>query len=770
MKRLLPEFAPTAEQLNNIRRLASECNLLEETVKILYGRGVDTREKISDFLHPSRAHFISPLKMSGMAEAVQLITRARDGQWAVVVYGDYDADGVCAATIMCGVLREFGIEYVVPFVPERKDGYGLSIAALDGIFEEHFPQLFITVDCGISCREEIEYIKEQGAEVIVTDHHELPEKLPDCVCVNPKFNDGYMYDNLCGAGVAFKVGCALIGDEAMKFLDFAAIATVADSVPLTGENRDIVYEGLKLINFKPRECYKYFFSKQDGDVTSQSLAFSVAPKINAAGRMGDAASALKLFLSSDAGEIFDLSSKLTEYNVERQKYCDELYLSAKRKIAEKPSDGRVIMLYDEGWNAGFVGIVAARIADEYSRPAILFVKNGDMLKGSARSVENVNIYEALRACSKYISEFGGHAQAAGVNVSCENFPLLERALSDFVAKKYSAEDFSPTASVSGEFRPATAVRLARELEMLEPYGVGNKRPLFYMDGGALSAKPIKPLSPHLSIKGVNLEMLFFGGAKYRNLLECGAKKCLVFEFNVSRFKGKEYIKGFVRDVIYDGTAGEYAGEYIAANAVLTLGAPDVGVHAVPVSREEVQKALDGATEYGTVFIAGDYKTLSAYNTGKLHVELFNPSSKNPVSCILVAPRADAELSGYENVIYMDGSAVKVASLAGKTVRVCADINAYSELSEISASREDLLKIFAQMSADCKNIEGSSCEEAAFHNRFANRLQWLFALCVFEQLGLISFSDGKLSVVRGKRTELSNSPLYREVVRLKEGTL
>lgn len=256
---------------------------------------------------------------------------------------------------------------------------------MDKIFEDCQPELFITVDCGISCAAEAQYIYELGADVIVTDHHELPETLPDCVVVNPKLKDDYPYDNLCGAGVAFKLACALLGEEAYKYLDFAALATVADSVPLLGENRDIVTEGLRLINSRPRSCFAALLGKTYDNVTAQNLAFTVAPRINAAGRMGDAQAAFRLFTSVDESEILELAAKLGAYNAERQKYCDELYASAKAKLWKKGAYGNVIMLSDESWNAGFVGIVAARLAEEYNRPALLFVHNGDMLKGSARS-------------------------------------------------------------------------------------------------------------------------------------------------------------------------------------------------------------------------------------------------------------------------------------------------------------------------------------------------------------------------------------------------
>ncbi|MDE7086774.1 MAG: DHH family phosphoesterase, partial [Clostridia bacterium] len=262
MKKIISEAEFTAEQLNLISALSTKTGLSEITTKILYGRGVDTEDKIKAFINPGKHRFLNPFLMRGMKEAVELITRARDEEWSVVIYGDYDADGVCATTILCRALADFGIDAAV-YIPERKNGYGLNIQSIDDIFEEYFPQLFITVDCGISNAEEVEYIKEQGAEVIVTDHHELPDNLPDCIVVNPKLQDDYPYDNLCGAGVAFKLGCALNGKDAYKYLDFTAIATVADSVPLTGENRDIVAEGLSLINSSPRKNYVNFLKREE---------------------------------------------------------------------------------------------------------------------------------------------------------------------------------------------------------------------------------------------------------------------------------------------------------------------------------------------------------------------------------------------------------------------------------------------------------------------------------------------------------------------------
>ncbi len=768
MKRILPEFEFSEEQRRGIGALASACNLSQTAAAILYGRGVNTPEKAEAFIHPSKSHFISPFKMRGMQEACSLIKLARDEEWDVLVYGDYDADGVCAATIMGGALKDYGVNVRV-YVPERRNGYGVTVAAIDEIFEDYFPQLVITVDCGISNAEEVEYLKESGCEVIVTDHHELPENIPDCICINPKFEDGYPYDNLCGAGVAFKVACALNGKSAYKYLDFAALATVADSVPLMGENRDIVAEGLKLINTSPRKCFSNFLTKTQDGADAHTLAFTIAPKINAAGRMGDAASALALFSETDEKAVFELSARLTSYNQERQLKCDELYNQAKAKLSERGAYGRVIMLWDESWNSGFVGIVAARLAEEYGRPVILFVNNGGMLKGSARSIEGVNIFDALKACSDFISEFGGHSQAAGVNVTEENFALLEGALNEYMERTYTAEDFIPTIYISGMLEGENVLRLSRELETFEPYGVGNKRPMFAAKVEECRPRAIKPFSPHLTFKCGGLEMMFFGGAKYSEILRSPAPKTLVFEYNVSRFRGREYVRGFVRDVIYSSESGGYAGEYIAANAVMRAALPQVSCSPVYKTAAEIDKIMeedDGG--YGTLYIAEDYATLSKYkNAGRFFADTFNLSAKSLINTVLVAPRPDCDFSGYRRIIWLDRPLkITFPSAEGKEVIICSDIDGCAPLAGIESSRESLLKIFAFLSANSGSIDGVNAEEAAFGLKTNCRVsELLFAIKVFEELGLVSFAEGRLVIYRGIKTDLKNSALYNTVANL-----
>ena len=765
MKKLVREYEFSPEQLHTVKRLAAELKITETTASILFARGMDTAEKMRVFLNPSKENFLSPFLMQGMKEAVSRITRARDEGWNVAVFGDYDADGIGALAIMYRALKRFGIEPYL-YVPERREGYGMSVSAIDKIFDDFLPDLIITVDCGISNREEVEYIKEQGAYCIVTDHHELPDVLPDCIVVNPKLKDDYPYDNLCGAGVAFKLACALIGERAYDLIDFCALSTVADSVPLLGENRDIVAEGLKLIAERPRPCLAALIGK-NSDITAQTLAFTVAPRVNAAGRMGDAYSALRLFTTEDEEEIKELSEKLNLYNAERQKCCDELYAQAEAQVKAEGAFGNVVMLAAKNWEAGFLGIVAARIAEEYNRPALLFVQRGESLKGSARSIENVNIFEALRGCSDWIEEFGGHAQAAGINVNEENFSALKRALDEYIGSHYTREDFQPVVAICGETGVPDS-RLAREICALEPFGMGNRRPLFAIRAGALNAYPLKEGSPHLTISGGELDFMYFGGAADLRLLRSNLQKTLVFEYNLSRFRGKEYLKGFVRAVLYGGDGDVSLDAF--ENSVRSLLSPSVP--AEEGSAEELNaliKERRAACAYGLCCVFSDPQTPARYDAlAGMEAEVFRPTSASD-NVLIYSPEPDCDLTAYRDVVFLDKPASRAVRTGHARVLVSRDVCGYEPLRRLSVTREELLAVFAGLRMNEQIVTGDTYAEAARSCDalgFSGEL-FVFALAVFEELELISLKNGRLTVYRGKKTELTNSRIYTECLRLKE---
>ncbi|MBR2903114.1 MAG: hypothetical protein IKC37_00540, partial [Clostridia bacterium] len=557
--------------------------------------------------------------------------------------------------------------------------------------------------------------------------------------------------------------------RAYAYLDFATLATVADSVPLLGENRDIVTEGLKLFNRNPRPCFAALLGKNYDGVTAQTLAYTLAPRINAAGRMGDAQAAFSLFIAEREAEVYDLATKLCLYNTERQKCCDELYLSAKEKLKAKGAYDNVIMLWDESWNAGFIGIVAARMAEEFGRPTLLFVQHGDMLKGSARSIESVNIFNALKNCGEYIEEFGGHAQAAGINVKTENFEALERALCEEIKRTYTADDFLQKIYVSEEIDAPFSEKFARELAALEPYGVGHRKPLFSLSTGYCQAREIKPCSPHLSVRCDYLDLMYFSGAKHLKILQSDVKKTIVFDVSLSRFRGKESVKGYVKELLYDGRTGRCVDRECFQNALSGIDGEGVEAEFVPLKTEQTKALIAqklSECEYGTLLVVSDRKNLKNYQMlDEFGVDLFYPSSRNLSNTIIVSPAPDADLSGFRDVIFLDEPIeVNYPFLAGKTVYYNREICGYDAFKRLDADRETLLKIYAALKQDLSLLSGNTAEEvaSACDSLGFEENQFIFALHVFEQLGLVAFGEGRLIVYRGVKTDLSESKLYQKI--------
>lgn len=762
MKKLVREFQLSPAELETVRACASSLRLTETVARILYARGMTTEAKMRAFLDPSARHFLSPFLMKGMKEAAALLTQARDEGWRVALFGDYDADGIGALAVLSRALKKFGIEPYL-YVPERAEGYGMSIAALDTIFDEFMPDLIVTVDCGISNAAEVRYAQEQGAYVIVTDHHELPDVLPECITINPKFADDYPYDNLCGAGVAFKLATALIGDEALALVDFAALSTVADSVPLVDENRDIVAEGLKRIERAPRPAFTALMGKTT-EVSAQTLAFAVAPRINAAGRMGDAHAALELFTTDNEDVIAVLAEKLNLYNAERQRACDELYAQAVAKIREEGAYGNVVMLAAEHWNAGFVGIVAARIAEEFSRPALLFVKRGDMLRGSARSIDGINIFEALKACSEYIEEFGGHSQAAGVNVRADRFEALKEALDVYIGSRYSREEFVSKLYVAGEGEDHA--RVAHELALLEPFGMGNRRPLFTVETQNLDVHPVKPLSPHLALNVGGLDFMYFGGAKDLKFLRSSLRKTLVYEYNLSLFRGKEYLKGFVRAVLPSG--GGEAGPEAFENLLRSVCGKKIDADTDTAAMDALIAQKRAECAYGLCAVCSRIETLAAFpSLSGVPADVFRLSSGNAENVVLYAPDFGCDVSGYRDVVFLDTPPANALETGRAEVHVNGGICGYEQLLRLPTDRSELLSVFALLRSRLPEVTGGSYAEAAKNcgSLGLDAETFIFALAVFEELGLIALEGDRLKMFRGKRTELAASKIYSAVLRL-----
>ena len=796
--KLLYGKTPNESETLAIKKLAGELGVTFDTARLLYFRGATDKDKARKFISPDKSALEDPFLLSDMDKAVARITRAREENENVLVFGDYDADGICATAILTKALKEFGI-VAEKKVPERENGYGLNVALVEEVLKTKPIALLITVDCGISDAEKIEQLKKRGIEVIVTDHHEPPEILPDCIKINPKIaGQRYPFGGLCGAGVAYKLSRALLGEKADEFLDLAALATVADSMELIEENRSIVAEGLKLIN-SPRS--RAVFKNLLGDnkkATAQTLAFQVAPRLNAGGRMGDAFTALEAFTSDDENEVFDRCVKLSAYNVQRQAECDEMYREAKEIIHRENSFfDPVILVASEKWRTGFIGIVAARLSEDFSRPVIVFAGVDGGYKGSCRSVPEVNIYEALCAVKNYCQEFGGHSQAAGVAVTKENYEPLRTAICDYVREKKLLSKAEKTVFAEWKINGKIDERFAKELDLLEPFGVGNRKPLFAAElCERVISRPLKKGSPHYTFNAEAGEMLDFGGGGNVCTLALPVKKTVVFEINRSVFNGKEYVKGFVKNVLADKSDLSVLDSFVLRNELKKVAelaeekkkraANNAIENAANVVAQDSANAAAGnfannaekkATSFcakpiekglGTLYAVSDYKNLKYYGYGengedeegkRPEIYFFRPPERSAADCVVISPKDFCGEHG--EIVYLDKPlAAKDFSLP---VSINENLSGYARfLRDISVAREDFARVFSYMlTLNGKAFEGSAEAYAEYKPNFS-AAQFIFCAETFIELGILKTENGRLIYDARVKSALENSAIYKAV--------
>jgi len=540
-------LARRAEPLS-ASELAVYQDLPEPLARLLFIRGVDTKEKLEQFTDFSLDRLHDPFKLKGMLEAVNRINTAIAKRERILIIGDYDCDGICAAAILYKYLlhRRAKTSY---FLPNRDaDGYGLSVELIDKLNERFSPNLIITVDCGVSCPVEIAHAKSLKIDVIVTDHHAIPEVLPSCIIVNPKLPDQeYPFNGLCGAGVSLKLVQALDQDRyrsyergldnAERYLDICAIATVADIVPLIDENRVIVQQGLEKISFGDnpaitalaKSCNVY------GEMRAGDISYKLGPKINAAGRMGNAKRGLDLLLEKDQGRINEIIESLSELNVERQKICANICDQAEKIIAEQNlNQNNVIILHQDDWEGGVLGIVAARIAEKYLKPAIVLSRSENIYKGSARSVGEINIVKVLEKHSDLLVTFGGHSMAGGLSVNADVFPKFVETITNYLNENICSSEESQYYDFDIDPDDIT-IDFVEKLRMLDPVGCDNPAPSFMTTYGQMKVSPTSNYPNHLRLTTKNshgnlISFIFFNGLPYSEILASACKKRVLFEF------------------------------------------------------------------------------------------------------------------------------------------------------------------------------------------------------------------------------------------------
>lgn len=479
------EFYNSDEKL--VDEICEKYNLNKVIGKIIVNRHVVNDEDVRIFITPTRDDFHDPFLFKGMDIAVERIIKAINNKEKILIYGDYDVDGITSTTVLKKYLMDRGIS-VDTYIPNRlHEGYGLNKNAIDTIKERNI-DLIITVDCGISAIEEVDYAVSLGMDVIVTDHHEVGEKLPNALAViDAKRKDNtYPFRSLAGVGVVFKLIQALSikleikPEEYLKYLDLVCVGTISDIVPLEGENRTIAKLGLMLIkvtrNLGLRELIK---SSGYKEIDSNTISFGVAPRINACGRMGHEEEALKLFLAEDLESATKITKELNEYNTLRQSTEKAIYEEAIQEIDRNHLDEKnSIVLGGKGWHHGVIGIVSSKVTDKYYKPSILLSFEDDIAKGSGRSVPGFDLYEGLTKCEDLLEKYGGHSMAVGLTLKKENLEKFKERFEQ-IAKEKNIKELVPIIYIDDELKLKDInMDLVKGLSILEPFGEANKVPLF----------------------------------------------------------------------------------------------------------------------------------------------------------------------------------------------------------------------------------------------------------------------------------------------------
>ena len=525
---------------------------------VLASRGIATAEEAAAFLEHEQRLTYSPFLMADMDKAVERVQRALADHERIAVFGDYDVDGITATCILVDYLQSRGAD-VLHYIPRRiEDGYGLSVDAIEGLYRKG-TRLLITVDCGITGVEEVDFANSLGMDVVVTDHHECKETLPRAVAVvDPHRPDcGYPFKHLAGCGVALKLALALGGpdrEEALfsRYCTLAAIGTVADVMQMSGENRTIVSRGLAAIEHSDF-IGLHALLKEAGlagrEITSVQIGFVLAPRINAAGRMGAADKAAELLLCTDPAEAERMARELCALNRERQNVEQTIYSQAEEMIARLPDrDRSALVLESSRWHQGVVGIVASRLSEKYSRPSFMIHLKGGMGRGSCRSWGGFNLFAALESCSDLLEEFGGHELAAGFTIEEANIPAFRERMNDYARSFQGGAAPVSVLDVDVAITHPSAVTLEEleALSALEPYGSGNARPVFCLLGATLLRTQNVGQNRHLKLRlgkgSAQFDGIFFSTVAEDCGCRPGDRVDAAFYLQVNEFRGSRTVQ------------------------------------------------------------------------------------------------------------------------------------------------------------------------------------------------------------------------------------
>ena len=536
-----------------IKYLSSVTGITTPLAQILINRGIKTPEAVKQFLCPDINNMGTPFELAGVKEAKEIILSTIASNRPILIHGDYDTDGVTATSVMITALKELGAD-VYYYIPDRfADGYGFGQGGL-AFAKEISASLIVTVDCGITSFDTIKQARSEGIGVIVTDHHE-PKRtsegkpvLPEAdVVINPRLQRDM--PAMSGVMVAYKLAEALLGRENVRsMLDLVTLGTVADVIPLVDEARVIVKEGLGLINSAVRPGIRALTEVSGikaGNVTAGLLGFTLIPRINASGRIDHARDVIRMLTTNDYEEAMEIAARLNELNQRRQQIEEEVLGAARQEVEYRGFDFAIVCA-QQGWHEGVVGIVAARLAEQFYRPAFVFNLNDGHAKGSARSIPPLNLYDAISKCSDLLDGFGGHKQAAGLRLKAERLSEFEERINEAIAGMLTDDDLIPTLTIDAQVRfRDVSYDLVKEIQRLEPFGAGNLEPLFGAKGlEVLNARVVGNNHLKMSLKDQNivLDVIGFDMAdRFQHIAESGRVDAVFFP-QINEWDGGRFLQ------------------------------------------------------------------------------------------------------------------------------------------------------------------------------------------------------------------------------------
>lgn len=547
------------KEINNekVELLKEKFNLSNLVAKILSNRNILGREMQEDdikkFLNPTRDDFYDPFLLPDMEQAIERIEQAINNNEKILIYGDYDADGITSTTILIKFFKEIGVE-VDKYIPNRlEEGYGINNKALEEIKNRGI-DLIITVDTGITANDQVKYANELGLDVIITDHHEPSEEIPKAVAVidAKRKNNKYSFNQLAGCGIAFKLTQAisikrkLDPSKYLKNLDIVSIGTISDLVPLVDENRVIVKLGLMLVKqTKNIGLRKLLLKSQLKEVDSTSISFGITPRINAAGRLGNQYDALNLFITEDVKEAERLSEVLNSYNIERQKIGNKIYEEAISQL--KDEEKNCIILGKEDWHHGVIGIVSSKITEKFNKPSILLCFENNIAKGSGRSVPGFDLYKAISSTKEYLLGFGGHTMACGLSLTVENFEKFKKEITKYIDENLDISKLEKEIYIDENLTiDDLDIEKIKELKSLEPFGEENLEPIIMYENVEING--IRTLSENkhlkLSLKKNDkiIDAIGFNLGELAEKYKIGDTIDIVGNIEINSFNGKDLIQ------------------------------------------------------------------------------------------------------------------------------------------------------------------------------------------------------------------------------------